>query len=385
MLVPYPPLEAYRRDIARLGGTGFGADDGRWLAAAALLQRYTEALGPDRREIGRRLAVHLAFETELTFCSAALQLGREIEEAGALNLTMSWLALLEQTVPDDHALDLGRVRASRARVARRLGDVEASRELLAQVEHLGESRAEPELTVRAWLGYGVIAVERGNNPEARRWFEAAALVADDTGCRYESAQAHGALMIVFGKVGDIERAIVEGWRAYRTLSADDPLRPELLSNLSQALYDAGHFAVALRGFGAAVSRATQPRILLGALGGVALSAGVLGHTAVVHAAAARIERLVRTAWSHPVALACLDLSDAFAMVGDVDRSAEYRKRALDLAAANAHHEVAYRAAESAAVRPAAAADPTPKFGTTAMHVIGQIDSLVAPADLTLVG
>src|SRR6476661_223780 len=107
MLVPYPPLEAYRRDVARLDGAAFGPDDGRWIAAASLLQRYTESSGADRREIGTRLAAHLAFETELTFCNAGLQLGREIEEAGALNLAMSWLTLLEQTVPHDRTLDLG--------------------------------------------------------------------------------------------------------------------------------------------------------------------------------------------------------------------------------------------------------------------------------------
>ena len=383
MLVPYPPLEAYRRDIARLGAPAFGSDDARWIAAASLLQRYTESSGADQRDVGNRLAVHLASETELTFCSAALQLEREIEEAGALHLALSWLTLLEQTVSNDRTVDLGRVRSVRARVARRLGDVEASRELYAQVEQLGESRAEPELTARAWLGYAAIALERGNTPEARRWYQAAALVADDTGCRTESALAHAGLAIVYGKIGDVERAIVEGWHAF-TLSADDQLRPELLSNVSQALYDAGQFAVALRGFAAAVSRATRPRILLGALGGVAMSAGVLGHAGVVDAAAARIERLVRSAWPHPVALACLDLSDAFAMVGNSERSAEYRKRALHLAEANSHHEIAYRAAEPAALRPAAA-DPGRKLGTTTMQVIGHIDSLDTPADLTLVG
>jgi len=384
MLVPYPPLEAYRRDVARLGGTAFGPDDGRWIAAASLLQRYTESTGADRREIGSRLAVHLAFETELTFCNAGLQLGREIEEAGALHLAMSWLALLEQTVSSDRTLDLGRVRAARARVARRFGDVEVARTLYAQVEQLGESRAEPELTARAWIGYGVIALERGNHPEAHRWYEAAALVADDTGCRSESAQAHSGLMIVYAKAGDTERAIVEGWLAYRAGAADDELSSELLSNLSQAIYDAGGFAAALRGFGAAVSRATQPRILLGALGGPALSAAALGQAAVVDAAAARIERLVRTAWSHPVSVAWLDLSDAFAMLGNSERSSVYRKRALDLAEANSHHEVAYRASEPPTVRPTTA-QPATTFGTTAMQVIGQLDSLDAPADLTLVG
>jgi tetratricopeptide (TPR) repeat protein len=384
MIVPYPPLEAYRRDIARLDGQPFGPDDGRWIAAATLLQRYTESDGAERREIGRRLASHLAYETELTFCSAGLQLAHEIEEAGALHLATAWLALLEQSIPTDHALDFGRVRATRARVARRLGDVEAARVFYADVEQVGESRAEPELTARAWIGYGVIAIERGNYPEARRWYEAAALVADDTGCAAESSQAHGGLMHVYAKAGDMERAIVEGWRAFDAMPRDDSRSSELLNNLSQALYDTGQFATALRGFGAAVRRATHPRILLAALGGTATAAGALGRETIVEAAAARIERIVRTAWSHPVALAYLDLSDAFSMLGETSRSAEFRQAARELAEANSYYELLYRAAEPSATRPVAAV-PAPLVSTTTKQVIGYIGALETPADLRLVG
>lgn len=383
MLVPLPPLEAYRHDIARLDGQPFGPDDGRWLAAASLLQRFTESTGADRRDIGAQLASHLAIETELTFCRAALQFGREIEEGGALHLAMSWLTLVESTIPDDRTVDLGRVRGARARVARRLGDVEASRTLYGEVEQLGESRAEPELTARAWLGYGVIAVERGNYPEARRWYEAAALVADDTGCIEEACQAHSGLMGVCAKMGDAEAAILEGWTAYRIMANDGERASELLSNLSQFLYEQGQFATALRGFGAVVSQSTQPRILLGALGGAALAGAALGDPAIVNAAAIRIERLTRTAWSHPVALALVELSDAFTVLGDSMRSAEYRQRALVLAEANAHYELIYRAAENPPAQPLAV--DLAQLGSTVLQVIEEIESFQPPADLSLVG
>jgi tetratricopeptide (TPR) repeat protein len=384
MVVPYPPLDAYRRDIARLDGQPFGANDGRWIAAATLLQRYTESSPVERREIGAQLASQLAFESELTFCRAGLQLAREIEEAGALHLAASWLFLLERTVPLQRALDLGHVRAARARVARRLGDVDAARTLYAEVEQLGESRAEPELTARAWIGFGVIAVERGNYPEARRWYEAAALVADDTGCKEESSHAHGGLMHVYAKAGDMERAVLEGWRAFEAMPKHDERSAELLTNLSQALYEAGQFATAVRGFGAAVRRSSQPRVLLGALGGAATAAAALGRRAIVEAASIRVERLVRTAWSHPVALAYLDLSDAFSILGDASRAAEFRQLARKLAEVNSHYELIYRADDPPPTRPAAAA-PTAFVSTTAKQVIGHIDSLDAPADLSLVG
>jgi tetratricopeptide (TPR) repeat protein len=383
-MVPYPPLEAYRRDLARVGGESFGLDDDRWLSAATLLQRYTEAGGADRRELGARLAGYLAFETELTFCSAALRLARDIEEAGALHLAESWLTLLEQTISSERTLDFGHVRATRARVARRLGDIAAAKQLYSEVESLGESRAEPELTTRAWIGYGIIAMERGNYPEARRWYEAAALVADDTGCTEQSSQAHQGLMVVYGTAGDFERVIVAGWRAYRAAATDDERASEILANVSQALYDVGKFAAALRGFGATVARATHPRILLAALGGAAMAAGALGQKRVVEAAATRIERLARSIWSHPVALAYLDLSDAFSMLGNTPRAAEFRRLGLELAEANSHHELVFRG-NAPPAPPPAAAGPTQAFGTTATQILGQIETLSAPADLMLVG
>src|SRR4051812_2060292 len=116
MAVPLPPLDAYRRDIAALGGQPFGSDDGQWIMVATLLQRFAETPGAERQEIGAQLASHLAVDGELTFCNAALKFEQRIEEAGALHLAASWIAFLEQTIPDDRTLEVGRVRATRARV-----------------------------------------------------------------------------------------------------------------------------------------------------------------------------------------------------------------------------------------------------------------------------
>ena len=384
MPVAYPPLEAYRRDVARRGDERpFGPNDGRWVAAAMLLQRYLSAELLDRRPIGAELAKYLAFETELTFCRAALELTVEIEEAGALNLAASWLDLLAQAVPADQTLNVGRVRAARARVSRRLGNTELSRSLYTEVEQLGESAAEPELTARAWIGFGVIAAERGNYPEARRWYEAAALVADDTSCPEQSQQAHQGLMIVFATAGDLERALIEGWRAYRASSKSVESNAEILTNVSQLLHDAGHHEAALRGFAAVVARATHPRVLLGALGGVAMAAALMGRRRIVEAAASRIHSLERSAWSHPVALALIELSDAFFALGDDARAHDLRERGLHLAEASSHFELAHRARENPPARPEQIR--AHEFGSAASQIITDIESLDAPSDLCEVG
>src|SRR5262245_31421050 len=248
MMAPYPPLEAYRRDIARLGGrTSFGPNDVRWLDAAGLLHRFIDAPFPERTQLATALARLLAPEIELTVWRAGLELAHEIEDAGALHLCYTWVFALERLVPDNRVIDDGRVRATRARIARKLGAVDLALELYAEVERLGEQRGEPELTARAWIGYAVAASERGNLPEARRWYREAALVADDTGCAEQASLAHQGLLVSFAVAGDFNEAIVEGWRAYVSANGNAARQAEILGNLSQARYDMGQHPAAIPG------------------------------------------------------------------------------------------------------------------------------------------
>ena len=165
----YPPLEAYRRDVARLGdGRTFGPDDGTWVAAAMLLQRYVDGSSDERVALAAELARYLAPEGTLTFSGAALRLAAQIERAGALHLAASWLSLLDRALPTRDALDVGRTRAQRASVARKLGALDAAQELYAEAEAIGDASGEPELSARAWIGYAILAHMRGNYPDARR-------------------------------------------------------------------------------------------------------------------------------------------------------------------------------------------------------------------------
>src|SRR5262245_33045370 len=240
MLVPYSPLEAYHRDIDRLGRTSFGENDARWLQAAVLVHRFIDAPFLERTELASAIAPLLASELEPTFWRAGLELAHEIEEVGALHLCYTWVFALERLVPDNRVIDNGRVRATRARIARKLGALDLALELYAEVERIGEQRGEPELTARAWIGYAVAASERGNLPEARRWYREAALVADDTGCAEQASLAHQGLLISSAVAGDFNEAIVEGWRAYVSAHGNAARQAEILANVSQALYDMGH-------------------------------------------------------------------------------------------------------------------------------------------------
>ncbi|HVX41266.1 MAG TPA: hypothetical protein VHB25_16985, partial [Gemmatimonadaceae bacterium] len=207
-------LEAYRRDLARLSGRAtIGRDDAAWLAASTLLERYAAALPAERRALAPSLAAHLAAQGEDSVVAAGLRFASRLEDAGALHLAAAWTALLEQLGSEARPLDLGRVIAHRARLVHKLGQPETALALYERVARLGETCAEPELTTRAWNGIALVAHVRGNHPDARRWYRAAALVADDTGCVEQACIAHQGLLIVAAVARDFALARTEGRRA----------------------------------------------------------------------------------------------------------------------------------------------------------------------------
>jgi tetratricopeptide (TPR) repeat protein len=386
VLASYPPLEAYRRDVARLAPRqSFGADDGTWIAATLMLQRYVDASPADRARLAGELAVYLAVENEVTVASAGLRISTDMDEAGALHLATTWLTLLERLVPPARVLDFGRVLASRARVAHRLNATDSAKLLYKEVEHLGERCAEPELTARAWIGYAVMARARGNNPEAQRWYHVAALVADDTGCTMQSSLAHQGLMISAAIIGDFDQAMIEGGLAFQSCQNDPRREAAVLTNIAQLLHDTGRHQAALRAFASIVARTTVPRMLLGALGGAATAAAALGARGVVEAAAERVMRLSGTAWPFPYALALIELAEAYAALGDARTSDDHRSRGRALAEAHGFHGLVHRAENPPVVAPPRSDPSAPmSFSAAASQVISDVEELEAPADLCTV-
>ena len=380
MWTPHPPLEAYRRDLTRLGDPpAIGPDDAGWLATTTLLARYVEAAPAERVGLAPHLAAHLATHGGVSVLAAGLHFAIALEDAGALNLAAAWLSALERLGADDRPLELGRVIARRARIAHKLGLADAALELYRVVAQLGEAHAEPELTTQAWNGIALVAHVRGNHPEARRWYRAAALVADDTGCVEQACIAHQGLLILAGVARDFEHALAEGRLAMAAAEYDREQLAVVLNNVAQVLHDMGQHAAALRGFGAVVHRTRVPRTLLAALGGAALAAAALDQPAIVDAAAERIARLSHAEWPYPHAVAQLDLSDAYALLGDIKRSAASRFRAHEMATVHGYHELVYRAEHSPPQHAMRAARTA--LGPAAAGIISAFESLDAPLDL----
>lgn len=383
LLPTYPPLEAYRRDVEGLAPRqSFGSGDARWVAATVALQRYVEASPDDRTRLACELASYMATDGEITFIRAGLRLAEDMDNAGALHLAMTWLTLLERLVPPARTLDLGRVLAFRARTARKLDATDVARQLYEEVERLGESFAEPELTARAWFGFALMARARGNYPEAHRWNHAAALVADDTGCDEQSSQAHVGLLIDAALVKDFDRAVIEGGLALQFARGHPEREAIVLVNVAQILHDTGRYQAALRAFAGIVARTSDPRMLLAALGGAATAAAALGVRGVVDAAAQRIRRLTGTAWAYPFALALIELSEAYALLGDAAAAYDFRTRGRTIASEFNFHALVHRAENptSCPLAPAAAADLV-QLSPAATQVVSHVEELDVPADL----
>jgi tetratricopeptide (TPR) repeat protein len=362
MLAPRPPLAAYREDLARSGGRkGFGPSDATWLSVATILSHAVdvppdsrppllptlrEAVGSDPalRDVLTASEHDSPREFELDGVSPIVRaIVERMEDEGALNLAYSTLTILADADLRLSVLERGRVLAQLARVARKAGALDTAREHYRRVEVLGRASQIPELRVRAWIGYGIVARLRGNYPDVRKWSARAAHEADRSGLAALGSLAYHGLMIAAAKTGNLNAALVYGWRAFEDAVGDAAREAEMLLNISQLLYEAGHPRVALSGFTAALAREPASRVALPTLGSIALAAAALGDGDRVRAAWGQSERLMAYGGSpYESADVLFELSAALAAVGDASAAGECRTRALEIAARQGYHELTHR-------------------------------------------
>jgi tetratricopeptide (TPR) repeat protein len=394
-LAPRPPLAAYREDLSRRGGPdGFGPSDATWLSVATMLSHAVEIPADSRRPLLTMLREVVGSdptlremlpvseeeppaEFELDSVSPIVRaIVDRMEDEGALSLAYSMLAILADADLRLSVLERGRVLAQLGRVARKAGALDTAREHYRRVDVLGRASRIPELRVRAWVGYGIVARLRGNYPEVRKWSARAAHEADRTGLLALGSLAYHGLMIAAAKMGNLNAAVVYGWRAFQNAVGDGRREAEMLLNISQLLYQAGHPRVALHGLTAALAREPVTRVALPTLGSVALTAAVLGDSDRIRAAWVQAERLIAAGGPpYESADVLFELSTALAAVGDARAADECRTRALEIAVRQGYHELTHRLeALETAPRPARAG---------AAHALDAYASAVARAVTTL--
>lgn len=370
------PVSALRADLERAGRSDFGARTGAWLAFAGLLAhvgdrhagdatRAVEMLGalldadgelpaaassPERRAIARLDAALRA--TDHAGAAAAIRdIASVVEDAGALGLADCILTHMVAALPGLGLREQGRVLAHRGRLARQAGDHDLAMARYDLVARLARRSRDPELRARALVGYGVLAIIRGNFPAADRWFTQAARAADraraggaadPAGARDVATAAHHGCLMLAGRRGETSRALVHGWLAFEHAAGDPTREAEMLLNVGAVLADAGDHVASFAAVTAALARKPVPRLALPALGGAAGAAAHLGRATEVRAATARIAELAdHVGLPHPVADACLAAAVALRRIGDPGAAGPFAARARALAETHGFHQIAF--------------------------------------------
>jgi tetratricopeptide (TPR) repeat protein len=357
-------LDAYRavngRSPAALSG-----DDGTWLYVGSLLenaaslptlerQPYLDIVGRTiRGVIGEELwrTGHRTDPPELRSDSSLegrLRVFCEvIEDAGAPEVSDAVLSAYLLASTQISAMERGRIEAVRGRLAWKRGDLDAAEERYRHVALAARRMRSDELRVRAWSGRAVVARLRGNYPASRRYGQHAIILAERSGLHRLASLAHHALMVAAAVGKEFESAVEHGWQAYLNAEGDLTLESGALGNIGQLFLDAGHPSTAIAAFRAAIARHPSDRIVVPALGGLAVAAARLDLPELVSTATNEI--LLRDgsgATTYDVATAMLDLARAYLTLGDDMRAEEFRARAHALALSRGFPEIVYYSKEA---------------------------------------
>jgi len=364
---------ALRSDLARHPGVAdFGEATSLWTGYVSVLMRAVRgqlALAPLVRDlvksIVREPGARALFRTQADyrllrdanralrasrlddFASATRALAARMEDAGALALADTALRMLLLLPAEEEGIALeeqGRVIAHRARISRQAGDVDLAVEQYQNVERIARTTRSDELYARAWIGFAVLAMIRGNLPESADWFERAARAADKSGVQDLSRNAHHGSLIVAAKREAFDDAMRHGWFAFRYSVGDPQLEAEALSNLGGVMLQARAYRPALAAFDAALRRDPPARLAIPALGGAVVTAARLGDAARTRHRYEMLTRYASTAdHKYEVTDALIDAATALFLIGNAAEAERVRQRALVLASENKFHELEFRA------------------------------------------
>lgn len=350
---------AYRRD-RRDEAQPFGDNDNAWLAVATMLEQAALFPGRDRpaklravlrfarsavdRNVMRRLQFREWQRVGLAKTDPVVGIADEAHDAGAFHLAAHILDSVLVVADALTTLQRGRIIDRRARAVAKLGHTNASADQYRLLLRLGTTSRVPELRARAFLGQAALAQMRGNYPEVVRLATKASILADRYRLAVVSRHAHGGLMIAAAVGGRFDQALAEGWLVYRASRGEPREEAEILQNLAQALFDAGHAHEAGAGFAAVACRDLPARFILPALGGLARAAAVLGDASTVRWSSREIDRLARSsAPKYSLASALLESAQALAAAGEPAAATRRARAAADLARAHGFHEIEYKA------------------------------------------
>jgi tetratricopeptide (TPR) repeat protein len=393
-------LAAYREDV-RGREPAFGSDDGAWIGVAVLLE-HAALLPPDEQEAALKAAIDgartLVGAAEVTRRAerewpvgyhadgtAIMLLAEDVLQAGAHHLAAAILDALLRARPSASALDRGRILAQRARAAWKMGRSAEAEERYEYLESLGRRAKSGELVARAWIGLTTLAQMRGNYPDMRRHATRAVRLAEREGLQSLVRRGRYALLVVAGVAGRFEEALTHGWKVYQASVGDDVDEGEILQTLGQLLLEAGHANEARASFAAVVSRVLPARVILPALGGLAVASAKSADPGAARWAVGEVLR--EPSWPvspYVSASALVECATALAVLGHAAEAARCASAALDISRYHGFHELEFRAESTANVTPVQeAAPPMPRRVARVAREIQCLEPERLPEHVTL--
>jgi tetratricopeptide (TPR) repeat protein len=348
--------EAYRQDWTGNSGQ-FGPSDGDWILVASLLEHSSYAARGDAerlllrannvatRTIGRaetkRLSM-LEWHEQPTKLDAIILLTSAVQESGALTLAGVMLDCALSVADQFTLLQQGRLEAERARVTYKRGQCDLATERFCAVEHHGHRIRSRELRLRSAIGLASIAQLRGNYPEMLAIARRAAKLARKVELPRLRRRAHYAVVVSAAHLGHHDEGLVHAWHMVNASQGDALEQATSLVDVGQFLLLLGQPDAAHEAFTRVVGRRLPSRVLLPALGGLAVSSARLQEPVAqrVHWAAREIERFRRSA-APPFALASalLECATALRDAGATERAESLRREALTMAERFGYNEI----------------------------------------------
>ncbi len=356
------PADAYRADVQN--AASLCDDDDAFLAIASLVhlaaplpsatqrrRSLAQAVDQTVELIGREFVrdyARIEWRGQTVRISPLLVLAQEIQEVGGYQLAGVLLDDVMRAAAELQPLWRGRLLALRARIAWKRGDIEEARERYALIYSMGLRSREPELQARAEIGRAALAQLSGNLPGVYTHARRAVAFAERSRTLGVMRLAHQALTIGFVGKRDFERALAAAWRALALSKSHALLEAEALQNIGQIMLQTGHPAEARASFTAVLSKQHPDRVLLAALGGLALASAHVG-------AEPTVEWSIREIWrarSLPVphyelANALLESANALQALGRTAEAERYRDAAEPIATVRQYHELAHNAEQIA--------------------------------------
>jgi tetratricopeptide (TPR) repeat protein len=378
---------AYRKDLAA-NGRPFGVGDGDWIMVGSLVERAAE-LGIDEAESLLTQAADTAATTlgaeQIAFAA------REWGTAPSGWDPITLLAIVEFNAGARHSsaalLDavlvhlrrcsnvaLGRALAQRARVAFWFGEHELAEDLYGQVERLGRVLQSAELQARAVAGEGGLRQVAGNFPAYRASAQKYLAFANESGITTLIRNAHYSGMMSSAMFKLFDEALRHGWELYRLSAGNAVDEAFALQALGQLFLDMGDPASARAAHAAVTRIEAPPRLMLSALGGLAVAAAATGDGDVVDWAVGEIERFRdRDVPPFSMATALLDAAIAQRDLGRSDAARRYRDEAINLAELHRYNQISYRADTMSVEAPPAT--ESARVGSTGEDIVRSVRRL----------